>query len=177
MSEVKKGISTWLFSKIVMLIFLVITFSIVLSFSAMIKEKMYADSASVLAMRVRDGVQSVVLTDALQAKTVIALPEYLPDDINMKDKRKYTILIGEDSSGLLYVAVGWGKDPKAFAGAASMKTSGLSVRLPGSSCSFPVRCYSDECHYVLVTKIGINEIGINMCRNPECTGVSVMTCS
>lgn len=107
----EKGISTWLYSKIVMLIFLVLVFSSTLSIMNIISERAYADSAEIIAVNIRDAMQGVITSGALSAQRVVPLPKSIPEGIQATRAREYTVVIekgGSGSSITISIAVAWG---------------------------------------------------------------------
>ncbi|MEM0372791.1 MAG: hypothetical protein QXO69_03080 [archaeon] len=101
-----KGLSTWLFSKVVMLVFLVSTFAIMTGVLAIVKERSFADSAEALAFQIKDAFQGVISTSALSSQKVVPIPERLPDDVKSASPRTYRVEITA-GNGKISTAVAW----------------------------------------------------------------------
>ncbi len=161
-----KGISTWLFSKMSMLVFLIITFSTITAFSLLIKEKMYSDSAAVAAETMKDHVQSAVFSGALEVSSLKPLSKTIPEERG----RTYSVYF-QHSGDYLSIAVGWGENPKGYTAASILYVpQGLTVCLKENSaaqCSDEVSFYSDKIHYVKVIKKG-STLEIVGCESKAC---------
>lgn len=140
-----KGISIWLFSKIVMLVFLIITFSTVLGFMKLSKDRISADSAEALAMQIKDAILTTLHTNTLSSQAVVPIPKTLPESFgNVEEARlkTYTVKINsttpDPTTGeqVIYVAIGWGENPSVYAAASSFYTSNVDITNPGASLSF-----------------------------------------
>jgi hypothetical protein len=105
-----KGIAVWTMSKVVMLIFLLLTFSFVIGYIHILNERVVSDSAQTITMQLKSTMTSLVSTDALNARLTIALPDEIPErtkgvyetgDISLQS---YTLLtrLMEDSNGEPY---------------------------------------------------------------------------
>lgn len=133
-----KGISVWLFSKMVMLIFLLMVFATVLGFLKIVSEKVGSDSAESLAIQVKDSIRSVTAGDLISATRIIPLPTTLPEKSEIAQTpetriKPYTLRImstpatnpaGGSNDKIVTVAVSWELTaPKSYAAAASFVTA------------------------------------------------------
>jgi len=137
-----KGISIWLFSKIVMLVFLIITFSTVLGFMKLSKDRISADSAEALAMQIKDAILTTLHTNTLSSQAVVPIPKTLPESFgNVEETRLKTYTVKVSSTPVtgeqvIYVAIGWGENPSVYAAASSFYTSNVDITNPAASLSF-----------------------------------------
>ena len=152
----EKGLSTFLFSKIVMLAFLVTTFAVVLSYMKLINERVQNDSAAALASQIRDSIETSLHSAALESRAVVALPKTLPEAIQGAREsvetgkfRTYTLLIQKintTGNDIISVAVGWGDLTKTsnpvFAAAASTLLPGGFVTKPANGLLVSSKNYS-----------------------------------
>ena len=113
MQDKGKGVSVWIMSKIVMLIFLFLTFSIVLSFLKIGSDKAKNDAAEALTKQVKDNIQNTISSNTLKSDVSIPLAKTIPKEIYGLDASDemsfYTITIGkDDTQDMLWTAVAWG---------------------------------------------------------------------
>lgn len=167
-----KGISTWLFSKIVMLIFLVLVFSSVLAIMNIISERAFADSAEVIAINIKDAMQGVITTGALSGQRVVPLPQRIPEDIQETKARLYTVVI-EKNSDIISIAVAWGSfsrkdDIKSYVSASMLFVSpSLSINLAS-----PLVLNSSDFRFFVANKTtvrGFPNVYVGGCRKTGLT--------
>ncbi len=155
-----RGLSVWIFSKMVMLIFLIVTFATVTGFLRLSNERVMADSAEALAMQVKDTMHATLYTTTVSSRSFITLPKTLPESSQNTQNgkpRAYTLVLGNSqpetgSEQVIYAAVGWGYNSESFVAASSFRTSGTNV--------IPPRCqlFSTDDRYVLIEK-GVDDNG------------------
>ncbi len=170
-----KGLSVWIFSKMVMLIFLIVTFATVTGFLRLSNERVMADSAEALAMQVKDTMHATLYTTTVSSRSFITLPKTLPESSQNTQNgkpRAYTLVLGDSRTGdeqVIYAAVGWGENPESFAAASSFRTSGTSV--------IPPRCqlFSTDDRYVLIEK-GVDNNGQVTLWFKKCDSFDETTC-
>lgn len=75
----KKGIAVWTMSKLVMLIFLILTFAAVIGYVSLLSERVTADSAQSITMQLKSTLNAIIATDALDATLVVPLPTEIPE--------------------------------------------------------------------------------------------------
>ncbi len=131
-----RGISTWLFSKIVMLIFVTMVFGSLLSIMNIVNERSYSDSATVIATNIRDAVQGVATTGALSAQRVVPLPKTLPEDTPSVRGREYTVVLNYDTAKQsLSTAIAWNSyldmsQIKGFTASSLLYTPSITLKKP-----------------------------------------------
>jgi hypothetical protein len=174
----QKGISVWIFSKIVMLIFLFLTLSAVLSYMHLISERVNADSAEALTMQMKNAVQSVMIQETLSSQLVVPLPETLPEKGYGAEKyeergvtRLYTLRISttKDTSNNDYVsiALAWGAHEAADAGTFSYAAASWllasdvavwfgEIRNPAVTKSGEIYLNSESHRFFVVKRNGAN---------------------
>ncbi len=92
-----KGLSAWLFSKMVMLSFLLIVFSIMGGFLTILNERAFNDSASILCLQAREYLSGVVNSNVISVEKIMPIPKVLPSETNQK-RRMYYLVISYSSS-------------------------------------------------------------------------------
>jgi hypothetical protein len=174
-----KGLSVWIFSKMVMLIFLIVTFATVTGFLRLSNDRVMADSAEALAMQVKDTMHATLYTTTVSSRSFITLPKTLPEssqNTQTGKPRAYTLALGEsrannapDSEQVIYAAVGWGEKPDSFVAASSFRTSGTEVT--------PQKCllFSTDDRYLLIEK-GIGNSGQMTLSFKKCTSFDESMC-
>ncbi len=75
----KRGLSSWLFSKLVMFSFLVIVFGIMTQMVILLNERAYIDSSSILCLQMKEAAQGVINSRVIEIENVIPFPETLPE--------------------------------------------------------------------------------------------------
>lgn len=158
-----RGLSVWLFSKIVMLVFLFLVFGTVMGFVRIVNEKVSADSAETLASQVKNGVQSILETTAVAASTVVPLPKTLPSEtaagtIPETSMKYYSLKIFSPTSSLVAVAVSWDTPPTTFVAASSYASSSSIGTLFANSIDH---------HFITVS---MNSSGHRICRCNQVEG-------
>ena len=108
----KKGLSVWLFSKIVMLIFLMVIFGIVVGFNNVLGERSRAEAAESLCIQVKDSIQASLTSISMTSRQVVPLPTSLPEtSASSTDNNQYTLVISStpvSSDSLISVAIAFG---------------------------------------------------------------------
>jgi hypothetical protein len=125
-----KGISVWLFSKMVMLIFLLTVFATVLGFLKIVNEKIGTDSAESLATQIRNTIRIVLEGPIISANMAVGLPKTLPEKSEVEKSqetraRSYSMRItGNPATRLIIVAVSWQTiSPTTYVAASSFTAS------------------------------------------------------
>ncbi len=123
----KKGISTWLMTKVVMLIFLTMTFAIILSFTGLVQQRATADAAQHLTVRVKDSIQALLGLGAHTGTRFVVMPEEIPEDAERSVP--YTLHIMKESDEEVYIAVtegeySKGEDIESYITASTFKFEG-----------------------------------------------------
>lgn len=165
-----KGISAMVMSRVVMVVFLFTTFSIVIAFMQMTAERGFADASGVLAMQVRDSVSGIVSGASLYAQQVIPLPKSLPEITEpraQKYSKSYTVGTYV-TDGVLSIAVAAGDyaDINAipsYTSAFSLET-GLGVTLPAGGVARPS---SDSPDIFLVIKRFKSKLCLIPCKSTD----------
>lgn len=167
-----RGISVWLFSKIVMLIFLFLIFSTVLSLMNMLSERAYADAAEVITMNAKDAIQGVMTTGALSGQRVVPLPKRIPEGIEGGRTRDYTLVLTRQGNSIS-IAIAWGtfiriSDIRGYV------TASLLYIEPNAVIDMPdpLVLDSDSFRFFVAnktTKAGVSEVYIGGCRKTGLT--------
>lgn len=159
----RKGLSVWLFSKVVMFIFLFLTFASVISFMKIVSDRTAADAAEVLAMQVTEAVQTSLLTPSLSSKMIVPIPRTLPEMASVGSRARFYTLHIFASGGKLSAAIGWGADPRSYAAASSVQLGDISFKN-----SVPLEAFSDSYPYIVIFKSG-QFLCVQGCKeiNPE----------
>ncbi len=84
-----RGISTWLFTKVVMLIFLTMTFAIILSFTSVVQQRAVAEAGEQITINIKDSTLSLLGIKSLRASRHVILPETIPKTSERGEK--YTV--------------------------------------------------------------------------------------
>lgn len=130
-----RGISTWLFTKIVMLVFLTMTFAIIISFTGLVQQRSLSESAQQIALETTDGVQSLLGVNAQQGFRFVILPDEIPEEAENSFKYTVDIYKPQGESNTLAVAVAQGDyieevpSGKYLAGNSFKLPSGYSLEL------------------------------------------------
>ena len=180
-----KGISVWMFSKIVMLVFLVVTFSTVLGFMRLTNERVMADSAEALAMQIKDAMQTALYTHTVSSQAIVPIPKTLPELSDASDKSKtkpYTVVIKKIPAAegdVIYVAIGWGSSPTSFVAASSFLTKDTGLCADQDISDYHEMRFPSDIKYLIVKKdtdSGTNVLKLYACNSPEisldCIGCS-----
>lgn len=150
-----KGISVWIFSKLVMFTFLLLTFAAVAGFLSILSERSYADSAEVMAVRIKDSFVGVASTGSLEARRIIPIPKRLPEDVRNVAPRTYFIKIWEDAgANSVSIAIGWGNDPdsKAYVAASQLYISSKTTIVSDSPDNSLELVTDKNCKFLIITK-------------------------
>jgi hypothetical protein len=161
-----KGISVWMFSKIVMLVFLLVTFSTLMSFMKISREKVDADSAQALAMQIKDSMQTAIYTSTVSSQSVVPIPKTLPESGESATTGKlkdFTVVVGRSSVGgnVVYIAIGWGASPTTYSAASSFIVDSSIIIKPDTGLVIP----SNKYRYFVVKKQNLNELCIQACNS------------
>jgi len=171
-----KGISVWMFSKIVMLVFLVVTFSTVLGFMRLTNERVMADSAEALAMQMKDAMQTALYTHTVSSQAIVPIPKTLPELGDTSDKSKtkpYTVVIKKTAAtegDVIYVAIGWGSSPASFVAASSFLTKDTGICADADISAYPEMRFPSDMKYLIVKKdtvSGTSVLNLYACNSPE----------
>lgn len=158
-----KGISVWIFSKMVMLVFLILTFSTVLGFLRLTNERISMDSAQAVAMQIKDAMQSTLYANTLTSEAAVPISKTLPEVSESYTSGKvkiYTVQVnvtGPIDRQVVFAMVGWGATPAAYVSAASFVTSDITVD-PPQGISF----LSQDYRYFIVKKQAASS-GVKLC--------------
>lgn len=167
-----KGISIWLFSKVVMLIFLLTVFGTVIGFLGIVNEKVAADSAESLASQVKDSVKTVVGSGLLSASIFVPLPKALPEKSELSTvqetrTRQYSLTI-QQTNDIVTAAVSWQIPPINYAAAASFISSS-PVHL------VPITANSRDHGFLFISKSSNGKVTICGCEEmKDCSNAPVI---
>lgn len=148
-----KGMSTWIFSKMVMLIFLTLTFGIIMSFTGLVRQRAKIDSARATTEELKSVAQEIVTTSAESAERLVPIPENIPET----DKgNHYTIHVYKTDSGAqnsLVIAIANGlhsneDEIDSYLTASSMKTA-KTINIGGDNDEERGVYRSNETYYIL----------------------------
>jgi len=92
----KRGISVWLMTKVVMLIFLTMTFAVIMSFTGLVQQRSVSDSAYHLTTRLKDAIQGLLGIRAGTGTRFIVMPREIPEDSVRATPYTFHILLDED---------------------------------------------------------------------------------
>lgn len=92
----KKGISTWLMTKVVMLIFLTLTFGIIMSFTGIVQQRALSDSAQHITGRVKTSIQALLGIRAETGSRYVVIPDEIPE--NSDRSTTYTVNLFKPNS-------------------------------------------------------------------------------
>lgn len=168
----RKAISMWIFSRVVMLVFLFLTFFTVLSFMRVMNERVASDAGKVMTMQIHDSLQSVLSSRVLASQLVVPIPEKLPEPGILKPgeqaglSRSYTLTVAAvdgpspGTTTVVSVALSWGVGgTPAYAAASSLVTSSdftLNARSPvGYSASID----SEQNRFIVINRQYISGVG------------------
>ncbi len=90
----RKGISTWLFTKVVMLIFLTMTFAIIMSFTSVVQQRSKAEAAQQIAINVKDSTLSLLGVKAQKAERFVRMPGKVPEET--EEGEEYSVRITKE---------------------------------------------------------------------------------
>ena len=170
----KDGISVWIFSKIVMLIFLFLVFATVISFMKILSEKTSADAAEALATQITYAIHTTITSITLSSDLLIPLPETIPEreaglipgETRLKN---YNISINsiyaqQFDANIVSVSVGWTPTPTYYTASSSfitpvdvppitlnsvnhrfLKISKSGQTITLCACRSATRCDTNEC--------------------------------
>jgi len=132
----KRGISTWLMTKVVMLIFLTMTFAVILSFTGLVQQRAVADSAQHLTLRVKDSIQALLGIRAETGTRSVVLPEEIPGDSDRSIPYTVNIWTENEDNGYkeVYIAIAEnlhspGDDIESYITASSFKFEDEDYRI------------------------------------------------
>lgn len=132
----KRGISTWLMTKVVMLIFLTMTFAVILSFTGLVQQRAVADSAQHLTLRVKDSIQALLGIRAETGTRSVVLPEEIPGDSDRSIPYTVNIWTENEDNGYkeVYIAIAEnlhspGDDIESYITASSFKFEDYRIKL------------------------------------------------
>lgn len=121
-----KGISTWLFTKMVMLVFLTMTFAIIMSFTGLVQQRSLSEAAQQIAFETTDGIQSLLGIKAEKGFRFIIIPDEIPRE--SENSIQYTVDIYKPEGDTLGVAIARGKHEKEVP--PGKYITGTSFKLP-----------------------------------------------
>jgi hypothetical protein len=160
-----RGISVWMFSKIVMLVFLLVTFSTVIGFMRLTSDKVSTDSAQALAMQLKDAIETTLYTNTISSQAVVPIPKTLPETGGSTDVSKlksFTVNVDSELTAdgkIIYVAIGWGDNPSTYTAASSFMASKDVQLKPTVTGGF--KLLSSKHRYFIVKKDATS--GIELC--------------
>ncbi|MEM3412237.1 MAG: hypothetical protein QW735_00865 [archaeon] len=168
-----RGISVWLFSKIIMLLFVFLAFALMTSFYVSVKEKEFTDSAYFFTEQLKERIQMIAFADVLESQTQFYLPKTLPEERQEKG-RFYTLTIGKKED-VFYILLSWGteKSPKKYLVAQGFNISKEYKVNKQDSCKITVQ--SSEYIWLNISKKE-KELTIQKCKSstscdqPKCEG-------
>ncbi|MBI1973996.1 hypothetical protein HYS54_04235 [Candidatus Micrarchaeota archaeon] len=73
-----RGLSVWLFSKVVMVIFLLTVFTTVIGFMKLLNDRVSSDAAESLVIEAQQTASSVITNDAVEMRVIMPVPASLP---------------------------------------------------------------------------------------------------
>lgn len=162
-----RGISVWMFSKLVMLVFLVVTFSIVIGFLKLTNDKVASDAAESMAIQIKDAIQATTMTGTTSSGTIVPIPKTLPEGthgIEEKYQKPFIATINSTISGgqkIVFVAVGWQTTPGSYAATASFVANpDLDIK-PANG----INLISGKHLYLVVNKTSSNELCFRACTS------------
>ena len=91
----RKGLSSWLFSKLVMFSFLVIVFGIMTQMIILLNERSYSDSTSILCLQLKEATQGIINSRVIEIENIIPIPEALPE--KSESAHHYYVIIKRNS--------------------------------------------------------------------------------
>jgi len=158
----KKGLSTWLFSKLVMFSFLVIIFGIMAQMMVILNDRAYADAATLLSLQVKEAAEGIFNSDTVEIQKIIPLPQALPQ--KGVRSNNYYLVIKENSnpSRSISFSITRGTYSKRVFVSSSLIyiKPGISTNL-GTGSNFNIN--SQKYHYLLIRKEG-GQINFYGCR-------------
>lgn len=155
----KKGISTWLFTKVVMLVFLTLMFGIILSFTSLVQQRSIAESAQQITIRTKDSIQALLGIRAESGSREVVLPTEIPRDTARSTRYTVHIFTTQDiNEEIISIAIARGEYDEHEGIPAGNYIAASSFRLPqgyGASGSpwdkyFP----SSEYSKLIITRTG-----------------------
>jgi exosortase/archaeosortase family protein len=93
--KLRRGLTVWVFSKLVMIVFLFLLFTFMLFLLDMIQTRSYMWQAEALVMRISDNVFDVMYSESVNVTTYVILPIRLPE--------KYILDPGKKNYGIRYI--------------------------------------------------------------------------
>jgi hypothetical protein len=167
-----RGLSTWLFSKVVMFIFLVSVFSIMAGVLSIVEERSYASAAEALNIQLSDGLQGVVFSSATYVQKVIPLPDGLPSDNSHLSERNYMVEFGK-STGLVYIAMSWDSasaNPQYVSSASVYYPENTNFEWSGGSDNYFRVSSGGDFNYIVFTRDSSGSVCIRACERGDVTG-------
>lgn len=164
-----KGLSAWLFSKMVMLAFLIIIFTIMNGFLIILTERAYADSAAVLTLQLKEAASGVANSNVIEIQKVIPIPKVLPSDKSTNSRQYYIVIKKQGSGNNQAISFAVSKDlisDDVFVSASLIYTDeGTNL---GTSV---LKASSDVYRYIVIQK-KLNNINFYACKKTSSTGFS-----
>jgi len=104
----KRGISVWLMTKVVMLIFLTMTFAVIMSFTGLVQQRSVADSAQHLTSRIKDAIQGLLGIRADTGTRFVVIPEKIPQGAVRSTDYTFHITTAEGNDQEIYIMIAEG---------------------------------------------------------------------
>jgi len=179
-----KGLGMWIMSKVVMLIFLFVTFGVVFSFMSIGQEQSRNQAAEALASDLVNTISNTLSSNLEEATLNFPLPRRIPEKsyrLNLEKGEPYTLVIGLEGAGTykrLYAAVamlsypreGEHKPETYISSAYALIPSGYSLE----SCNYgeEIILNSTENSYIKITVDNADKkIEIEGCQMTACSVV------
>ncbi len=151
-----KGISTWLFSKVAMLVFLVTVFSIMAGFINIVNERTFADAAEAFTIQIKDGLQGVISTGSLSAQKVIPIPKMLPGEVQTTQRFFVVDIVERGLDSSIYTAVSWdvSSDPPSKYASSSLLYYPEDIKFKGLTIDSDttLRFKSEDYRFLVISK-------------------------
>ena len=150
----KKGLSVWLFSKLVMFSFLVAIFAIMAQMMFILNDRAYIDSATLLVLQAKESAGAVFNSNTVEIEKAVPLPKALPEKTE-NSKNYYFVIkkntpIGSGSSSISFAVTKGTYSKKIFSASAILYYSNAIDTNLGTSNELILS--SLEYHYLLIKK-------------------------
>ena len=174
-----RGLSTWLFSKVVMFVFLTSVFAIMAGVLALVNERSYNGSAEAFNIQLSDGLEGILFSSSTYSQKVVPIPQSLPEDSSRLAGRSYFIELGRTTSGSppagsIYTAISWdvnSRNPRYASSTSVYYPSGIGFMGPLSISGGSIRVNSSEYRYMVFIKSSSpdTKVCIKACKKGDLT--------
>ena len=156
-----KGLSAWLFSKMVMLAFLLIVFGIMGGFLTILNERAFNDSASIFCLQAKEYTSGVANSNIISMQRILPIPKVLPSETSQQKRMYYLVVNYYSNSKSISFAITHDMYHKNVYVASSLLylPDNIDVNMDGRD----FKIGSDEYRYLVIQKEQ-NKLSIYACK-------------